>query len=124
VVVGLNKVLLRYLLKDKTIYIIKKRTMNDELIDTLFELNTQLSKCKNAREFFKKGLHLKFEKADLKNRVDWFNKAKKKYGDCMLNHAIGVYGVFDMDNYWTWYEKEYNKERYKDADVIAHRESN
>jgi len=86
--------------------------MNDALIDTLFELNTQMKNAKNSREFFKKGLHLQQEKADLKNRTDWFDKADKKYGECMLNHAIGVYGVFEMNNYWTWYEKKYQKERY------------
>ena len=86
--------------------------MNDELIDTLFELNTQMKNAKNSREFFRKGLHLQQEKADLKNRTDWFDKADKKYGECMLNHAIGVYGVFEMNNYWEWYEKEYQKERF------------
>ena len=77
--------------------------MNNNIIDCLFDINPQLKHIKNARKFYRKGLHLKFERADTMNRTDWFENANDKYGECMKAHADGVEGVFDMTNYWNWY---------------------
>ena len=52
------------------------------------------------------GSHNKFERADTLNRTDWFEHANDKYGECMKAHAEGVGSVFDMSNYWNWYNEK------------------
>ena len=80
--------------------------MNHETIDLLLDNFPHLKKTRNIRKFFRKGLHIKFERADTLNRTDWFEHADEKYGECMKAHADGVEGVFDMSNYWNWYNEK------------------
>ena len=80
--------------------------MKDKAIDLLFSMNPHIKDIPNIRKFFRKGLHLKFEQADTNNRIDWFESANEKHGECMRAHANCVKGVFDMDNYWNWCESK------------------
>ena len=84
--------------------------MNNNIIDLLLDTHPQMKNITNIRKFFRKGLHIKFERADTLNRTDWFEHANDKYGECMKAHAEGVGSVFGMSNYWNWYnEKRDNK---------------
>ena len=69
-------------------------------------MSPHMKKIRNIRKFFRKGLHIEFEKADTLNRTDWFERANEKYGECMKAHAVGVGSVFDMSNYWNWYKQK------------------
>ena len=77
--------------------------MNDANMDLLLGNFPHLKNVRNIRKFFGKGLHIKFERADTLNRTDWFEQANEKYGECMKAHAEGVGSVFDMSNYWKWF---------------------
>ena len=80
--------------------------MNNNIIDLLLDTHPQMKNITNIRKFFRKGLHIKFERADTLNRTDWFEHANDKNGECMKAHADGVEGVFDMSNYWNWYNEK------------------
>ena len=80
--------------------------MNNNIIDLLLDTHPQMKNITNIRKFFRKGLHIKFERADTLNRTDWFEHADEMYGECMKAHADGVEGVFDMSNYWNWYNEK------------------
>ena len=84
----------------------KKERMNKETTDLLLDNFPQMKNIRNIRKFFGKGLHIKFERADTLNRTDWFEHANEKYGECMKAHAEGVGSVFDMSNYWNWYNEK------------------
>lgn len=85
----------------------KNNTMDDSNIQMLFEFNADAyEKVKNKKKlykFFKQMGHITFEKADLQNNTDWFNKAMSAgYKESMDFHREGVRGIFGMENYDEW----------------------
>ena len=67
----------------------------------------ELALIKGSNQFYNKGLHLKFEKADIKNNITFFeNSYNKNWTENIVYHRNKSIYVFNFDNYDNWIKKK------------------
>ena len=66
---------------------------------------------KGIHQFYKCGLHLKFEKKDNENSIAFFESSYDKgWTDCIIAHRNSTIGCFEYPNYDAWLKtKDQNK---------------
>ena len=57
------------------------------------------------------GFHFKFEEADNKNDIDFFNHHSKKHLEFMDYHSTHTYPTFEWKNWNAWRNKKLREER-------------
>jgi len=69
----------------------------------LFSINPKFKDVPKMNKFLEKRYHITFEKADSKNRTDWFDIAKEKgYLQAMISHRQSTKGIFEWTNFDNW----------------------
>eukprot|EP01047_Picozoa_sp_COSAG01_P067928 COSAG01_NODE_9700_length_2366_cov_11.415527_5_plen_95_part_00 len=86
---------------------------SDEYFELLFKSPHVSPDIKGIRQFFRCRLHIKFERQDDKNNVEWFNTAYEKgWIDCMIAHRNACVPVILFDNFDAWL-KDKDAQRYE-----------
>ena len=87
-------------------HIISMKVGSPEYVKFIKSINPKLwegLKDTNIGLMFSSGLHIKFEKADLNNDIEFFEKVKKKGWLPYLHaHYLGTKGTFEWKNYESW----------------------
>ena len=73
----------------------------------LFGINSEFEKVPKMNIFLERRYHIIFEKADLKNKREWFNTAKEKgYLKAMISHRNSTKGIFEWNNFDNWLSEQ------------------
>ena len=77
---------------------------SEEHLDKLCSKSDHVTpEVKGIKQFFAQRLHIKLEKADLKNNIEFFEIGYKKgWIDCFIAHRNSCYDIFEFNNFDSW----------------------